>query len=233
MVSQAGQLLNMILADLAQTYDLGLATTTTTFVFNVALGSGPIVLPADFLRVKPKGFFFTYSGVPYVLIPIDLDEYDALVQQGGIANFPEFYATDFETTPVQMFVWPPPSGAYAATLRYFKQPADISTPETSAVVPWFPNQRTILQSLTGLMCELADDDRSDNFEIKAQAALERYLKLKDDPDGKAKLITLDRRQFGRSFNRLPNTKVIGWALLLSIMGGWLWTMHNVLNVMLT
>lgn len=218
MVSQCGQYLNMILADLAQIYDFGLATTTYNFNFSVATvgqqglvtNNPPIPAPADFLRVKPKGFFFIYNGVPYTLISIELDEYDALVLQGGIANFPEFFATDFETTPAQWFVWPPPNGAYPATVRYFKQPSDIVTPETSSIVPWFPNQRALLQALTALMMEQADDDRADDFQAKYEMALTKYLKNKDDPAGKAKLITLDRRQFGKSFNRLPNTKIIGW-----------------------
>src|SRR3974390_2988325 len=86
MTSQAGQLLNMVLGDLAQTYDMGLASTLIQFNMNVPGGSGPIAMPADFLRVKPQGFFFVYNGVPYVLISIELSEFDALVQQGGIQN---------------------------------------------------------------------------------------------------------------------------------------------------
>src|SRR5215472_796018 len=81
MTSQAGLLLNMILSDLAQTYDMGLATTFIQFNMNIPLGSGPIPMPADFLRVMKEGFFFVYNGVPYMLIPIELNEYDALVQQ--------------------------------------------------------------------------------------------------------------------------------------------------------
>jgi hypothetical protein len=210
MVSQGGQLLNMILGDLAQTYDMGLASTFIQFNMNVPGGSGPIVMPADFLRVMPRGFFFVYNGVPYMLISIDLDEFDALVQQGGIQNFPEFYAMDFSTTPVSCFIWPPPNGSYLTTIRYFKQPVDIDDPETSSEVPWFPSQKTLLHMLTSGMMELADDDKADAFAAKGEASLTKYLIMKDDPDGRAKRITLDRRQFGRSFNRLPNTKVIGW-----------------------
>jgi hypothetical protein len=93
---------------------------------------------------------------------------------------------------------------------------DITTPETSTTVPWFPNQQTLLHSLTAALMELADDDKADDFRAKADEALRKYLKMKDDPDGRAKLITLDRRQFGRSFNRLPNTKLIGWLVLFAV-----------------
>jgi hypothetical protein len=44
----------------------------------------------------------------------------------------------------------------------------------------------------------------------AQGILNRYLKLKDDNSNRAKTIKLDRRQFGRAYNTLPNTKLIGW-----------------------
>ena len=213
MTQQAGLMLNMILGDLAQAYDFGLASTFIQFNMNVPLGSGPIVMPADFLRVRPEGFFFVYNGVPYILISIELAEFDALVQQGGIQNFPEFYAMDFSTTPVSCFVWPPPNGAYFTTIRYFKQPQDIATPETSTTVPWFPNQKTILHFLTSAMQELADDDKADATQLKGEAALTKYLKMKDDPEGRAKKISLDRRSFGRSFNRIPNTKTIGWAII--------------------
>src|SRR3974390_612405 len=210
MIAACGQLLNLILQDLAQTYDFGLATSIFQFNMNIPLGSGPISMPPDFLRVKPKGFFFVYNGVPYTLISIELDEYDALVQQGGIQNFPEFFAMDFKDSPVSCYIWPPPNGAYATTIRYYKQPLDITTPEASATVPWFPNQKALLHLLTSSMCEISDDEKANDFEVKGQEALTKYLKMKDDPDGRAKLISLDRRQFGRSFNRLPNTKVIGW-----------------------
>ena len=210
MISQAGQMMNMILGDLAQTYDMGLASTLIQFNMSVPGGSGPIHMPLDFLRVRPQGFFFVYNGVPYVLISIELDEFDALVQQGGIQNFPEFYAMDFSTSPVSCFIWPPPNGAYLTTIRYYKQPGDITTPESSASVPWFPSQQTLLHLLTSAMCEIADDDKADTYKAKGELALTKYLKMKDDPEGRAKLIKLDRRQFGRSFNRLPNTKVIGW-----------------------
>jgi len=210
MTSQAGMLLNLILGDLAQNYDFGLATALFQFMMDVPTGSGPIVMPADFLRVRPEGFFFVYNGVPYVLISIELAEFDALVQQGGIQNFPEFYAMDFSTTPTSCYIWPPPNGSYFTNVRYFKQPDDISTPESSSTVPWFPSQKTLLHLLTSSMMELADDDKADTFETKGEASLNKYLKMKDDPTGHAKLIKLDRRQFGRSWNRLPNTKVIGW-----------------------
>jgi hypothetical protein len=203
-------MLNVILQDLSQSYDFGLAQGIITGNFNVPGGSGPIQMPVDFLRVRPRGFFFVYNGVPYVLISIDLDEFDSLVQMGGIQNFPEFYANDFTTSPVSCYIWPPPNGAYPYTIRYFRQMPDITTPETSTTVPWFPNQQTLLHSLTAALMELADDDKADDFREKADEALRKYLKMKDDPDGRAKLITLDRRQFGRSFNRLPNTKIIGW-----------------------
>ena len=61
---------------------------------------------------------------------------------------------------------------------------------------------------------ITDDERSDRFlgdgPAGAQGILRRYLELKDDSSNRAKTVKLDRRQFGRKFSTLPNTKTIGW-----------------------
>jgi hypothetical protein len=66
-----------------------------------------------------------------------------MVQQAGNQSYPYLFATDMSPLDAdaagrrdarvpQAYVWPPPSGAYPVTLRYFCQMPDIDTPETSA-----------------------------------------------------------------------------------------------------
>lgn len=209
--SQAGQLLNLILQDLCQDYDFDVARQST--VIQIGTGNpqvGPYPLPANYLRARYNGAFYFISGVPYTLINIPLEEYDRLVQQAGINNYPEMFATDMGQSPPVMYVWPPPSGVYPTTVRYQAQMPDITNPETSSTVPWFPNQTFLLTALTSKLCALTGDDRETQLAALAMAQLEAYLKLKDDKEGYAQRVRLDRRQFAGQFKTLPNTKTIGW-----------------------
>ena len=230
MTSQAGEFLNMILGDLCRTYDFELAAKTVYGNFNPGLsaivgnslyGSGPYPLPADFLRMKDDlSAFWTLPGygVPYMMIPCDLSEFDMLVQQAGIQSYPYIIATDMslgdetaegDATPV-FYVYSPPSGAYPYTIRYYAQQPDIATPETSATVPWFPHQGYLRKKLTAAMMGLADDERESTWQVQADGMLSEYLKLKDNRSNRATTVKLDRRRFGNKYNNLRNTKVVGW-----------------------
>lgn len=217
--SQAGQLLNATLTDLYQGYDFDLLRTV--YNFNLASGvngsnsgSGPYDLPADYLRARYNEVFFTYSGVKYILISIELAQYDAAVQTAGFQNFPTYFATDLSAlstggVPV-MYVWPPSSGAFPMTVRYQRKPADIVTPETSTDEPWFPNTDYLITKLAAQLMKITNDDRLPSYIQQADAILQGYLKLKDDPEGHAQQVQLDRRQFRPGFSNLPVTKLVGW-----------------------
>src|SRR5229473_5499399 len=126
---QAGQFLNAALQDYCQNYDLEAALGTFNFSFNSATGqgSGPYTLPVDYLRTRVQDgkdeFFYTIVGVPYPLIQCSLTEFNWMVQTPGFQNFPYYYATDLSPVtlgqPAQLFVWPPASGSFTCTLRYF------------------------------------------------------------------------------------------------------------------
>lgn len=213
--AQGGALLNIILQELCQNYDFDQARKTFTFNFNSATGqgTGPYTMPADYLRAAMDEAFYTISGVPYTMISIDLAEYDKLVLTAGFQGYPQSFATDPAQSPVALFVWPPASGSYPVTLRYYTQMADIATPETSAIVPWFPDQNYLLTRLSGELMKVADDERMKDYlgdsPTGAQGILNRYLKLANDDEGRAKQVQLDRRRFGRN-GALKNTKAIGW-----------------------
>ena len=227
---QAGLFLNMILGDLCRTFDFELAAKTTYFNFNPGLiadmgnsiyGSGPYPLPADFLRMKDeKSAFWTLpgTGVVYPMIPCDLSEFDMLVQQAGTQSYPYIIATDMslgdetqqgDSTPV-CYVYSPPSGTYPVTIRYFAQMPDITTPETSSSIPWFPHQGYLRKQLTAMLMGLVDDTREEQWLNQAGTILREYLALKDNRSNRVSTVKLDRRRFGRAYTTLPNTKTIGW-----------------------
>lgn len=229
--SQAGQLLNMILSDLCQTYDFDLAKKTYSFNFSPSqvnsAGQAYQNLPSDFLRSISKESYYTIDGVPYPLIALDQSEYDMLVQQSGLSNYPVFYATDMSKTGATnggtpdlavMLFWMVPSGAYPMIVRYYAQMADISSPESSSTVPWFPNQTYLRRRLAGELMGLTDDERMASFlgdderstPQGAGVMLRKYLQMKDDKGTRTHQVKLDRRNFSSKWDTLRNTKTIGW-----------------------
>ena len=228
-LSQAGDSLNYVLQELCQDYDFDLAKQTYNFNFNTSQlnfnGQAYQNLPANYLRSIRNQCFYYISGVPYPMIPLDQAEGDMLVEQSGVSNFPIFYWTDMSLTgatnspvegapgvtdvPVMLF-WMPPSGAYQVTLRFFAQMPDITSPSTSSAVPWFPfTDYLVTRTATELMKD-ADDERLGTYIQRSDALLTKYLKMKDDKGDRAQVVQLDRRRFGRAFDRLKNTKQIGW-----------------------
>lgn len=229
---QSGQFLNVILEELAQDYDFDTIrkTHSSTFVTGTVsgpgnqyiAGCGPNPLPADFLRAENNEIIWYLQGVRYVIVIVSQDEFDRLIQTAGFNSYPTVGYIDLaplsDGDPANLYVWTPASGAYAFTVRYFPRPVDITTPETSTDVPWFPNQSYLITRLAGELMRITNDDRAaaflgDNEEqgmIGAGAILTKYLKLKDDPEGRVNTVQLDRRRFGRNFNNLPDTKLVGW-----------------------
>lgn len=224
---QAGLLLNTILDELAQTYDLDVARGTFNFNFNPSLvvsaptefpnlvnGGGPYPLPADYLRANPGGVVWFLQGVAYPMIPLDLYQFDTAVQQAGLQNYPSYFATDLSLSPPGLVVYPPPSGAYPCMVRYQRQMPDIVTPQTSATVPWFPNSQYLRTRLTGELMAITGDERAVAYlgesPVGAQGILRRYLNMANDNENRPKSVTLDRRVFRTSGGSLPNTKLTGW-----------------------
>jgi hypothetical protein len=222
--SQAGQYLNALLQDLCKNWDIDAAQKTFTFSFNstTGTGSGPYTLPSDYLRTNvidgKDEFFYTINGVPYPLIQVTKAEYDWLVQTPGFQSYPYNYATDLSQSPPQLFIWPPSSGGYAAILRYWSLMPDITTPETSSTVPWFPNTTILIRGTAGMLMGLTNDDRQvaylgddeEAYPLGAYTLLKKYLRNAKDREGAVQTVGLDRRRWGRPFDRLKNTKTIGW-----------------------
>jgi hypothetical protein len=215
---QALQKLNLILSDLAQDYDIAPARKTLRFNLPTAVnaeGQATMALPADYLRARKGECIYYNNFVPYPLIPCDLEEIDALVTTPGNANFPVYFTTDMSTSPPTAFFWQQPSAALPALIRYQSQMPDITDTST---VPWFPNQNYLLTRLTGELCKGIDDERAnslltDREEVNVGGAgviLRLFLTQHGDKSNRAQTVTLDRRRFGTSFDRLRNTKQVGW-----------------------
>lgn len=213
MTAYAGQFLNIVLEELCQTYNLDAARGEYAFDFATSSGSGPYSMPADYLRMANEGIWYTINGVKYFPISVDLAEFDAQVQVAGNQSYPVMYATDTSQSPVEIYFWAPPSGAYPVTMRYYRQMPAIATPETSSEVPWFPNTNYLVTRTAGELMKISGDKRADIFlgdsPSGAQGILDRFLKLEDDDLNRAKRVQLDRRYFGRATD-LPNTKLVGW-----------------------
>lgn len=228
---QAGQFLNTMLQTLAQNYDFEVIRKTYNFTFDTSStgngyvpGCGPNLMPPDFLRAHKKGAFYMISGVPYTMIGYEQNEFDQFVQQAGNHAYPYAFYVDVSKTPMELYVWVPAAGAYAATVRYNPQLADIIAPETSTTVPWFPNTDYLIDGVAARLMKITNDDRMQAYLQQSDANLSAYLKMKDDPESSGvKRVSLDRRLFGGSmWSRLPNTKRIGWAILFGLYGGLQW-----------
>lgn len=210
--SQVGQLLNLILADYAQTMDEDAIRKTTT------LNIGPqavipyfYALPSDYLRFYDV--FYLVSGEPFYLSQMELKDLDQQYTGSGIDNYPEQFATDMSQNPQatagsspSIAFFPPPSIPLAVTVRYRPQTADIVTPETSATVPWFPNQRLLMKELCMEAGSLADDARVGGWEQEVERRMKKYLTLSDDSEGFSMTVKLDPRQFRPRSNFPPSKK---------------------------
>jgi hypothetical protein len=236
-LTQAGDWLNLVLNELAQNYDFAVNRSTYVFNFNTSqvnyLGQAFQILPTNYMRSINRESFYVIQGVPYPMIQVDLSEFDQLVQQAGNSNFPVFYATDMSLTgaptstvfgvpgpagaPVMLF-WQVPSGAYPVTIRYYYQPGDIANPSTSSVVPWFPNQNYLVTRVAGQLMMEGDDERAPSFlsedeeqhPMGAGVLLRRFLQMQGDKGTRVQTVMLDRRRFGAAYDRLRNTKNLGW-----------------------
>lgn len=215
-IIQAGQLLNMILSDLAQTYDMDTVRKTTTLnIGPQATIPYPYPLPSDYLRYYDV--FYLVDGEPFYLNPKELKDFDALFTGDGIDNYPEWFATDMAVSPggapavaPSMYFYPPPAIPLAVTLRYRPQTTEIVSPENSATIPWYPNQLSLLKMLCLQVGDAAGgDDRSPRWEREVENRMRKYLAMDDDKGGFAQTVKLDPGTF-RNRGNLPPSKKTGF-----------------------
>lgn len=194
----------MVLADLCQSYDLDIVRATTTI--NLDPGTAAYDLPADFLRTREV--FYSIQGTIFWVTPYanGLADYDQQFKGSGINNYPYKYATDVSLAPTSMLFYPPPQIAIPVTVRYQPQEADITTPESSSVVPWFPNQKYLIAELAAELMDQANDRRAPAEHQKSSEILRNYLAMSDDKEGRARNVPLDPNRFRSVVGALKLTK---------------------------
>ena len=219
----AGQYLNTVLEELCMTYDLEINTATTTVTLTAGAannGAGPYLLPTNYLRAKSRDLTYLVDGVPQRLIQITLAEFDQLINTVGVNNYPQNYATDVSPLTTQsapfLYVYPPPVLDISLQIRYFVLQQDITTPEVSSTIPWFPFQQYLIKRVAGELMADTGDPRAAEFlgdapqaPYGAIAMLRRYLNLQGDKEDTGSQVLLDPRFFGIGGGAFPPSKVTG------------------------
>ena len=238
--AQAGQFLNQTLQELCQDYDIEVARGVTSVTFNSGTVT-PVAPPQyanrlDWFRPlrspcrlssragagrQGHGDLVAQRG-PLPPYPDNLRRIFWLVQTPGFTAYPQNYATDRSlevyTTPV-IYVWPPASLQSTPLAIYYQRlMPDITTPETSSTVPWFPNSTVLQRSVAGRLMGITGDSRMEAYlgddpeksPMSWKTLLNNWLKNSEDREGAVKTVGLDRRRFNRPFDALRNTKQVGW-----------------------
>lgn len=202
MTAIAGQFLTVVLEDLKYNRNLKMNLVTQTVTIPAA-SNGPFNLEADYLRTYDFSYpLQTPSGETQFLTPITLEQYDAEFKGTQTADYPYEFATDLSTQAQtasgaagQYYVYPQSNAAISATHRYFKNQPDITTPETSSTVPWFPFTEYLITAAAAGMMGVTGDDRKEEFHARAERMLAPYLIMQGDEQSTVKDIKLDPRRF--------------------------------------
>ena len=211
-LSLGGQLLNTILEELWQVYDFAFSRQKTYVDLTQAQPSDsygqPLgySLPANHERTLEC--FYLVNGAPRFVTQLPIEQYDGLFQGISGSSYPEYYSIDVSQTPHTLLAYPKPPLAIGVYLRYLPQQAPITTPETSATIPWFPNQLYLITRLAAELMMITDDSRREAFLKDAAGLLSKFLTMgEDDREGYVRQVKLDPRAF-RSGGSQRNTKTM-------------------------
>lgn len=199
--SQAGQFLNQVLSELAQTYDFDFYTKQQVLSI-YPTPSNAFPLNADHLRTREA--FYYVSGQPFYLIQMDIRRYNQLYNGPGVANYPTNFAIDVSQSPNVLLPYCPPDIPLSLFVNYYPVHADIATPESSSVVPWFPQQTYLVKSVASALLDIADDDdRQAKLDKDRASILSKFLIMDDDKEGYPQQIKLDRNTFNTGSGLKP------------------------------
>lgn len=120
-----------------------------------------------------------------------------------------------------LLVYPPPSGAFNAMIRYQAYMPPLTQAQVNnGAYTWFPDDNSLIDLVAKRLMGIADDQRLSEYQAYSMEEIGRYRKLADDRANRAQMVQMDRRVFGKDFQSLKNTKVIGWVVLaLMWLGG--------------
>lgn len=199
-IQQGGIYLNMVLEDLWLHYDLKI-NRVTEFIAVQANNYGPFPLPLNYQR--PYDLFFQQNNLPYFLHPISPEQWDQEFKDPSIANYPYEYMTLLldETAAAAagsagtLYIYPQSSGQIVLTHRYMVKQADIATPETSTLIPWFPDQQYLIKRTAAELMGESDDTRQESYLAQCTAMLRTHLIMEGDEQAVVKSVRLDPRRF--------------------------------------
>lgn len=194
--SQGGRALNFVLDDLCLHRNLKV-DLVTSFVSVPVFSNGPINLEADYLRTYEMSY--VVQGETYFLDPCTLKQFDAEIQTPGIANYPYEYATDLSPVATGgvglLYIYPQSGTPLTVTHRYYLKRAQIATPESSVVVPWFEDQDYLIEATAFRMMRITDDTRYDRWEQLCEKMILKHLLTEGDEQQVVKEVQLDPRRF--------------------------------------
>jgi hypothetical protein len=213
-LAQGGQFLNMTLEDLWLHRDLKINRKTESITVQ-ANNFGPFTLPQNYQRTYD--LFFQQNNLPYFLNPISTEEYDQEFKDPSIANYPyEFMTILYDEVQAlaqnppsagQLFIYPQSSGQIVLTHRYMVKQPDIVTPETSVVIPWFPDQDYLITATAARLMQITDDTRRPEFIAELERMLRIHMISGDGDEQKVvNSVRLDPRRF-HSNRTLKSTKI--------------------------
>ena len=156
---------------------------TTITAFNAVARTITLSVPPTYLEAQP--------GVPWSGTMLQ-----ASLMAGYAAN---------------LLVYPPPSGAFSAMIRYQSYMAPLTQAQVNAgAYCWYPDDNSLIDLLSRRLMGIADDTRLAEYEKLAERMVGKYQRLADDRANRAQVVQMDGRTFGTKFNKLRNTKTIGW-----------------------
>ena len=205
--AQGGRALNLVLSDLVLHRNLKVNLVTGT-ITTQASSIGPYTLEADYLRTFE--FKYVLNNQPYFLYQCNLKQFDADNIPYSGSNYPAEFATDLSPNATQqpglLYIYPTSNQPLTLTHRYMIQRADITTPETSATVPWFADQDYLMHATAMRMMRITDDSRYDKFERDCEDMIRTHLLTEGDEQQVVKEVILDPRRF-KLKNGIRPTKV--------------------------
>ena len=208
MISLGGRTLNLVLQDLVLHHDLKVNLVSTTIA--VSIGSpGPFSLVVNYLRTYD--LFYLIQGDPRFLMPATRKQYDQDSNPANNSTYPQEYATDLsppavDGTPGLLYIYPTSNQTLSLTHRYFLKRDDITSPQTSAVVPWFSDQDYLITATAMRLMRTTDDARYAEFVANADKLLDQHLLKQGDEQEIVKEVRLDPRRFRFKAN-LRSTKI--------------------------
>lgn len=230
MSALAGQYLNLLLEELVLIRDLKMNRVTTTITASSGT-YGPFALEADYLRTydifyqipAAGGGGTSASSQTLFLIPITMEQFDAEFKSPTQTNYPYEWASDTSTDAQTwsggsagsgsmtsaggLYIYPASSGSLTLTHRYMKKQPAISSPNTSALEPWFPYASYLVEATAAKMMLQTGDDRGLALWEKTEAMLRPFLIEQGDEQETVRAVRLDPRHF--RFNRgLKPTKAM-------------------------